>query len=978
MKKNWMPCLFSLFFIILLTTFTIPTVSAQDAADMLLYSQDFESGDPSEWDFETGWEIVEMDGGHVLQGQTHHFATQVINTWQDYRLNFRVKFENDAALHANIRTNGTIRYFVGFGINHIYLSKQLGPSEFKESLVQQGGIGTGWHNIEVSALGDLVSVSVDGYKRFEYKDAEPLGGGGFSFESLTDAKVWLDDVEVWGPAPMPTPTVPVERTWVRLGGPIGGLGYDIRVHPQNPDWMFVTDANAGAFLSQDAGQTWYASNEGITTRTGETGDLLPVFSLTIDPIHPDIIWIGIQGQKGIFKSTDRGQTWSKKVKGIIEQAPTFRGFGVDWRDSNVVYAAAEIGSWDYFGEGRQGREFDMVGGSVYKSSDGGENWERVWHGDNLARYILIDPRNADVVYVSTGIFDREAANSDPKTGKPGGVGILKSADAGRTWQVLDQNNGLNNLYVGSLYMHPQNPDILLAGTGNVQYNASNGVYITENGGTSWSHTLKNEMISSVEFADANPLIAYAGGYSAMYRSEDGGYNWDKLPLMTGGDGWGPQGTRAGHPIDFQVDPANPDKIFVNNYGGGNFLSIDGGKTWTIASKGYTGAQIRDIAVSPLAAGQVIAAARSGIFISYNGGVDWVGIAQPPFYQLDWHTIAVNPVDANQILSELTCPGALVRSTNGGQSWQQAASAPAKMAWHAIAFSPSDPAIVYAGTAAWYSCGSFDVQLPGGGVYRSTNGGKLWQAVVDPQSHDAAVSQLAVAPFDSQTVYAATFNKGLLKSIDGGSTWEVLGNGLPQSGRFASVVIHPQDAKRLFTGTLREGLYQSVDGGQTWGRVASGLNPEATIREILIDATNPARMYLADKNGGVYISEDGGQSWVQLPEGMNNKAVNALALSSDGLHLYAATEGDGVYRLDLNGQPPAPVVIPPTPTPVPTQTSVPATVTTLPKPQEAVTANTVVNPAAKTAEKTTSTCPSSFLPLAMVLGMGFLKRKEARQ
>ena len=80
-------------------------------------------------------------------------------------------------------------------------------------------------------------------------------------------------------------------------------------------------------------------------------------------------------------------------------------------------------------------------------------------------------------------------------------------------------------------MHPQNPDILIAGTGNVQYNEGRGVYISEDGGESWTHTLKDQMISSVEFAASDPKIAYAGGYSAMYRSNDGGYSWKKLPLM---------------------------------------------------------------------------------------------------------------------------------------------------------------------------------------------------------------------------------------------------------------------------------------------------------------------------------------------------------------------------------------------------------------------------------------------------------------
>ncbi len=949
------------FFILLFSTcflFFAPPASAQEGDEVLLYSQDFESGNPDDWEFEPGWEIVEMDGGHVLKGESHHFAWPLTDSWQDYRLRFRVKFENDAALHANIRSQMPVRYFIGIGINHLSLSKQLSGDIFKDGLVQQGGIGAGWHDVEISAYGDLLSLSLDGVERFEYKDPEPLMAGGFSFESLTDARVWLDDVEIWGPAPKPTPTVPPEHTWIRLGGPIGGLGYDIRMHPDNPDMMFVTDAMAGVFISQDGGQTWAATNQGISARSGETGDLIPVFSLTIDPVNPQIVWIGIQNQKGIYKSEDKGQTWTRKVTGITEQNPTFRGFGVDWRDSNIVYAAAEIGSWEYFGESRPGREFDRVGGVVYKTTDGGENWVQVWRGDNLARYVLIDPRNPDTIYVSTGIFDREAANSNPQTGEPGGVGILKSTDAGKTWQALDQKNGLNNLYVGSLFMHPQNPDILIAGTGNVQYNEGRGVYISEDGGESWTHTLKDQMISSVEFAASDPKIAYAGGYSAMYRSNDGGYSWKKLPLIGGSEGWGPVGTQAGHPIDFQVDPLDPDRIFVNNYGGGNFLSTDGGQTWAIASKGYTGAQVRDLAVNPAEPAQVIAAARSGIFTSYNGGEDWTGLASPPFYQLDWHSVAVNPADGNTILSELTCPRVLVRSTDGGQSWQQVDQAPMKMAWKDIVFAPSDPQIAYAGIAGWYSCGSFDEQQPGGGVYRSEDGGKTWQPANDTNTSDAAIAKLAVDAGDPQVVYAASFNKGLLKSSDGGNNWVSLEEGLPQSKQLASIALHPRDANILFAGSLNEGLYSSSDAGQSWQHVSAGLNPEGKIREILIDQNDPSRMYLADNRSGVYLSEDKGITWMQLPAGMNNKAVDALALSHDSLHLYAATEGDGVYRMDLNGLPPQPVIIQPSPTPPPTSTAVP------PRPTAIPTVPATEAPAGKSA----GGCPSSFLPLALVLGL----------
>jgi hypothetical protein len=76
---------------------------------------------------------------------------------------------------------------------------------------------------------------------------------------------------------------PPSLTWVRTGGPLGGLGYDVRMRPDNPDVMLVTDAWAGVFMSTDAGGSWRPVNEGIGTRVGPTSDGIPVFSATFDP-----------------------------------------------------------------------------------------------------------------------------------------------------------------------------------------------------------------------------------------------------------------------------------------------------------------------------------------------------------------------------------------------------------------------------------------------------------------------------------------------------------------------------------------------------------------------------------------------------------------------------------------------------------------------------------------------------------------------
>ena len=232
-----------------------------------------------------------------------------------------------------------------------------------------------------------------------------------------------------------------------------------------------------------------------------------------------------------------------------------------------------------------GREFDLTRGVLYRTTDGGQHWSAIWRGDNLARYIWIDPRDFNVIYLSTGIFDREAANSDPQAHLPGGEGVLKSIDGGETWQQA--NNGLDNLYVGSLFMHPTNPDILLAGTGNNQYYDHNGVYLTIDGAQSWRLVQGDANINAVEFSGTDPNIAYAGSANAIYRSADGGLTWERVSGNED-NGWGAPGVRAGFPIDLQVDPRDPDRLFANNYGGGNFVSEDGGRTWEVASAGYTG------------------------------------------------------------------------------------------------------------------------------------------------------------------------------------------------------------------------------------------------------------------------------------------------------------------------------------------------------------------------------------------------------
>ncbi len=857
----------------------------------ILYREDFSRFSAEGWELESGWRIASEGTQDVLSGAGHNWASYGRFLADDTRLTFRLKLIR-GSIHLVYRMGQQGRYFINFSAEGSSLHKQYWPDTFldlpaRSSIPHELGR---WHQIEIAGQGDTISFSVDGQTEWSYTDREALKGSRFAFESLDDCIAQVDDVVVYGKIG------PVSKKWVRCGGPLGGLGYDIRVRPDNPDILYVTDAYAGVFTSSDGGRTWAPTNSGIGTRAGPSGDAVPVFCLSIDPHDNDILWIGTQNVRGIFKSSDGGNSWVQMDRGVEERSGiTFRGFTVDPRSSDIVYAAAELSSWAWAGEERKGREFDLTRGVVYKTVDGGRRWKAVWRGDNLARYVWIDPQNPETVYVSTGIFDREAANSKPSAGRPGGAGIIKSTDGGRTWRQV--NRGLGNLYVGSLFLHPENPQILLAGTGNNQYCDRNGVYLSQDGGASWVQTLSGDDITSVEFTLSDPRIAYAASVNGIYASGDGGQSWKRM--SSGRYGWGSPGVRAGFPIDLQVDPRDPKRLFANNYGGGNFLSTDGGRSWTTASRGYTGAQTRDIAVDPRDANRVYSAARSGIFSSADGGSTWKGLGYAPVNLLEWNAVAVDPDNTLHLLAASNHENILAESYDAGSTWKivNRMRKPG-MSWRVITFAPSDPRIVYAGVSAYYSAGTFDNTMPAEGIQISTNGGSSWQDANDGVSKSANVSALAVDQGNPRVLVAGTLNRGVLKSTDSGGHWAAVNRGLPSQPRVLSIALKPGQAGVLLAGIDRGGVYRSLDGGNSWKASAAGMNPEASVTDLVFDPTNPEVLYAADLSSGVYRSEDGGRSWRPINNGLRTRAVNALTISADGSRLYAATEGEGVFRLDI--------------------------------------------------------------------------------
>ena len=912
MRFHWFPPILACWNLLGQTTQPI-----QPAGWQTIFTDDFERASlGSNWQMQitedpaASWNIVQDGTNSVLAGQGHSFLYLWAVDWSDYRFKARVKLLRNGAINLNYRNTGCTRYFVGFGPGSVSLNRTL-PCGTHTPLVSASGNyqANQWYVVEIVGVGPNVKVYVDGSLKIDYTDSNPVLFGRAAFEPPSNALVYLDDVEVSGP---PAAAIAQKLAWIKVGGPIGGLGYDVRMRPDNPDTMFVTDTFSGVNKSVDGGRTWTASNNGITTRTGLSGDAIPVFSLTIDPHNPNVIWAGTQNARGIFKSVDGGKSWAEKTTGIVEQfGISFRGFAVDPNDSNTVYAAAEISSFEWAGSGIQGIEFDLTKGVVYRTRDGGQSWTAMWRGDNLARYVWIDPRDSNTIYVSTGIFDREAANSDLIHGKPGGVGIVKTTDGGQTWVALSQANGLANPYVGSLFPHPQNPDILLAGTGMVDYSTGAGIYLSTDRGATWRRGVGatdrapiQDIVSSVEFSVSDPRVAYAGSPSAFYRSNDGGVSWT---VQSGGPPYGyygPPGVRAGFPVDLQVDPRNPNRVFINNYGGGNLLSEDGGTTWQVASQGYTGAQLHRVALDPADAGNLFVIGRSGPFHSPDGGGNWIGLLNGPANLAEWYSVALNPAVPSTVLIADEFTGTLFRSTDNGLNWKEVFRNPqasgvsgSRHGFKALAFAPSNPQTVYGGMCKDRNAVDAGNPPPSFGVFKSVDGGITWKGSNDSVSAGQNINVLLIDPHDPNTIYAGTVASGVLKSHDGGATWKQSNQGL-KTLDVRSLAFDPANSAVVYAGLERGGLYKSADGGATWQMSGSGMDPLASVRDMVADPTNSGILYAADITTGVYRSDDRGGLWVAVNKGLSTRAVESLAIASDASTLYAATEGEGVFRLDL--------------------------------------------------------------------------------
>jgi len=153
--------------------------------------------------------------------------------------------------------------------------------------------------------------------------------------------------------------------------------------------------------------------------------------------------------------------------------------------------------------------------------------------------------------------------------------------------------------------------------------------------------------------------------------------------------------------------------------------------------------------------------------------------------------------------------------------------------------------------------------------------------------------------NASVVFAGLRGGGVFKTTDGADAWTDTTANLPTRDIFA-LAVAPADANNIYAGTRTNGVWKSVNGGASWELVLdaqlAGGPPNKLILSIAIHPQTNSIVFVADHSSGVYRTTNAGATWQLVTTGLTTRAVTSLTFSGDGVYLFAATKGEGVFRL----------------------------------------------------------------------------------
>ncbi len=678
-----------------------------------------------------------------------------------------------------------------------------------------------------------------------------------------------------------------------IGPHRGGRTVGVAGVPSKPNLFYIGVNNGGVWRTDDYGRTWNPIFD--SEPTGSIG------ALAVAPSNPDILYVGsgeglqrpdLSVGDGLFKSTDGGVSWRHLGLSDAQQIGAVR---VDPRDPGRVFVA--VLGHPYGPNSERG---------VFRSSDGGESWQKVLYKDENTGAIALefDPANPDIVYADLWSSRQGPWENGAWQGKTSG--LYKSKDGGNTWRQLT-----NGLPTGD------------QGLGRI------GFCIAPND--------PSRMYATV---DAQKL----GG---IYRSDDAGEHWRQVNtedrLWGRGDDFG----------EIKVHPDNKDIVYVANTS--TYKSTDGGSTFTAIKGAPGGDDYHTIWINPLNPDIFLLASDQGAVITVNGGRTWSSWYNQPTAQF-YHVITDNqfPYHVYGGQQESGSVGISSRGNDGEitfREWHPVAADE----WAYIAPDPLHPEIIYGGKVTKYdkTTGEYQNVAPEAlrsGKYRflrtsplmfspvdphtlylasdvlftTTNGGHDWDIIspdlsrekpevpssigifrtpeMEKQPRRGVIYALGLSPLDENIIWAGTDDGLVHVTSDKGKRWtNVTPSSLTSWSKVAGI-----DAGHFESGTaylavnrfrlddLRPHIYRTHDRGRTWKEIVKGLPDSGPVNCIREDPVRKGLLF-AGTERGVYVSMNDGDDW--LPLRLNMPATSIRDLVIHRSDVVVGTHGRSFWILD---------------------------------------------------------------------------------
>ena len=683
---------------------------------------------------------------------------------------------------------------------------------------------------------------------------------------------------------------------------------DIVIHPEDDNCWYVAVGSGGVWKTVNAGVTWAPIFDNQTSYS--------IGCITIDPNNPHTIWVGtgenVGGRHvgfgdGIYKSVDDGKSW--KNMGLVSSEHISK-IVIHPSNPDVILVAVQGPLWSEGGER-----------GLYKSTDGGENWKRVLGDDSWtgATDLVIDPVDPDRMYAATWQRHRNVA---AYMGGGPGTAIYRSNDGGENWEKMSTGIPGSNLGKIGLAISPFNHDIIYAA---IELDrTTGGVFISENRGVTWkkqSNTVSGatgphyyqELYASphqdgrLYLMDVNIQISddhgktfrrmkerhkHSDSHSINFRENDPGY------LLIGTDGGIYESFDLAENWRFianlpltqyyklAVDDSEP---FYYIYGGTQDNGSHGGPSRTDNVNGIRNA-------------------------------DWFKILGA-----DGHQTATEPGNPNIVYAE-TQQGGLHRidRTTGEQVFIQPQAGEGepfeRFNWDTpILVSPHDPARIYTGSyRVWRSDTRGDswkaispdltknqerLSLPIMGRVQSWD--NAWD--LNAMSTYNTITSLAESPLQEGLIYAGTDDGIIQVTEDGGEKWRKMevGSiaGIPATAFVNDIKADLFDAKTVYAaldnhkfGDFKPYLLKSTDAGKSWSSIAGNL-PERTLVWRLVQDHLKRELLFAATEFGIFFTLDGGRKWIELTGGVPTISFRDITIQRRESDLVAASFGRSFFILD---------------------------------------------------------------------------------